>query len=121
MRAFLTLILLVASIAGTPAAEIRNGAIMQVKPNSIWFEQATQLAEWQRLRKRRDAVAFEAYQKSELSERQAWQFINPLTVRILSHEPAKNRVHVKMKTKGRWPTPTGISTQNSLQPRALRR
>ena len=64
MRAFLILLLLVTSIAASRAAEI--GAIVVVKPNSIWFEDAVKLTEWQRLRKSSGTVAFMSYQKISL-------------------------------------------------------
>jgi hypothetical protein len=116
MRSFLGLLLLVASLAASLAAEIGKGAIMQVKPNSIWFEEARQLAQWQEKKKSGDAAAFTAYQEKILSAREAWQFINPLTVRILRYEPAKHRVYVKMKTDGRM-----ADTDWFLDPDALRR
>ena len=116
MRAFPTLLLLVISVSASLASEIREGATMQVKPNSIWFGEANQLAEWQRKKKSGDAAAFESYQEKVLSAREAWQFTNPLTVRILRYEPAKNRVHVKMKTEGRM-----AGTDWFLDPSALRR
>ena len=116
MRAPPALLLLAVSVAGSLAGEIRNGATMQVKPNSIWFEEAEQLAEWQRRKKSGGAAAFASYQEKILSAREAWQFINPVTVRILRHEPAHNRVYVKMKTKGRM-----AGTDWFLDPSALRR
>jgi hypothetical protein len=116
MRAFLSLLLLVASMAGSLAAEIRKGATMQVEANSIWFEEAEQLAQWQQKKKRGDAAAFKTYQENILREREAWQFINPVPVRILRYEPAKNRVYVKMKITGRM-----AGTEWFLDPSALRR
>jgi hypothetical protein len=87
----------IASFAG----EIRKGATTQVKPNSIWFEDAAKSAHWQQLKKSGDAAALTSYQDEVLSHRDAWQFINQLTVKILSHERGKNQVKVEMKTPGR--------------------
>jgi hypothetical protein len=101
MRAFLTLLFLVASITASGAAEISKGAIMVVRPNSIWFEDAAKLTEWQQLRKSSGTVAFMSYQKSILSGRQALQFINPRSVRILGYERRKNQITVEMKSEGR--------------------
>jgi hypothetical protein len=42
-----------------------------------------------------------SYQEEVLGNRDAWQFINPLTVKILSYKPRENRVDVEMKTSGR--------------------
>ena len=116
MRAALALFVLAACTVSALAGEIRAGATMQVKPNSIWFEEAAQLAKWQRIQKSRRAASLVAYQKRVLGRREAWQFINPLTVRILRYEPAKSRVHVKMKTEGRM-----AGTDWFLDPNALRR
>lgn len=102
MRAFLTLLLLLAtSIAPSLAAEFTTGATMHVKPNSIWFEDAAKLAEWQQKKKTSKGAAFANYQRSLLSGREAWQFINPMTVKVLGYERAKNQVAVEMKTTGR--------------------
>lgn len=116
MRALLALLFLMVSVVTSLAGEIRSGATMQVKPNSIWFEEAEQLAEWQRRKKIGDAAAFASYQEKIRSAREAWQFINPVTVRILRYEPAKNRVYVKMKTEGRM-----AGTDWYLDPGALKR
>jgi hypothetical protein len=83
------------------AGEIRKGATTQVKPNSIWFEDTAKLAQWQQLKKSGDSAALTSYQDEVLSHRDAWQFINQLTVKILSYERGKNQVKVEMKTPGR--------------------
>jgi hypothetical protein len=101
MRALLALLILFASVIGSPAAEIRKGATMQVRANSIWFQEEAQLARWQQLKKAGDAKALEKYQEELLSERDAWQFLNQLTVKIISYDRAKNLVNVQMREKGR--------------------
>ena len=84
------------------AADIRASAIMQVKPNSIWFDEAADLAQWQELKKKGEEPALAAYEKSKLGSRDAWQFINPLTVKVLGYQQRDNQVAVEMKTKGRF-------------------
>ena len=101
MRALLALLFLAVSGAGSFAAEISKGAIMVVKPNSLWFEDAAKLTEWQHLRKSSGTVAFMSYQRNILSGRQAWQFINPRSVKILGYERRKNQITVEMKSEGR--------------------
>jgi hypothetical protein len=101
MRTCLALFVLVASSLACFAGEIRVGAAMQVKPNSIWFEEADQLARWQRLKKRADPKLLGSYQKKILSAREAWQFIYQQSVKILAYEPRINRVSVEMTTEGR--------------------
>ncbi len=83
------------------AGEIRAGAAMQVKPNSIWFQDSGLLARWQALKKSGDEKALAAYQEQALHERDAWQFINRQPVKILKVEPEKNRVEVEMTGPGR--------------------
>jgi hypothetical protein len=114
MRALLIALVLVASIAESVAAEISKGAIMVVRPNSIWFEDAAKLTEWQQLRKSSGAAAFMSYQKSILSGRQAWQFINPRSVKILGYERRKNQVTVEMKSEGRLQGSTWLLDANAL-------
>lgn len=87
--------------SGSFAGEIRKGATIQVRPNSIWFEDTAKLTKWQQLKKSGDSAAWTSYQDEVLSERDAWQFISPLTVKILSFDRVKNQVHVEMKTPGR--------------------
>ena len=83
------------------AAEIRKGATMQVKANSIWFQDTAKLSHWQQLKKSGNSKALEAYQEKELGDRDAWQFGNQLTVKIVGYDGAKNQVNVEMKTPGR--------------------
>jgi hypothetical protein len=92
--------LLISSI-GCVAGEIRAGATMQVRPNSIWFQDADKFAHWQRLKRRGNSTALASYQDKVLSNRDAWQFINQLRVRVLRFEPGKHRVNVEMRTEGR--------------------
>jgi hypothetical protein len=93
----LVLALAITSLAG----EIRKGATMQVKPNSIWFQKVNELSHWQRIKKSGDAKALEGYQEKEMSERDAWQFTTQLTVKIVSYDVANHQVTVEMKTPGR--------------------
>ena len=95
------LLLAVALSADSLAGEIRKGTTAQVKPNSIWFQEAAKLAHWQQLKRSGDAATLKSYEDDVLSHREAWQFLNPLAVKILNHEPGKNRVKVEMKTPGR--------------------
>ncbi len=101
MRALLSLLFLVALSAGAFAADITKGAAMEVKPNSIWFQDGKQLAQWQNLKASGNAAALAAYDTKVLGNRDAWQFINPLKVKVLDFEPAKHRVHVEMTDEGR--------------------
>ncbi len=86
---------------GAHAVEIRRGATMEVKANSIWYEDADKLARWQELKKSGKSAAFKSYQKETMRRREAWQFINQTTVTILGYEPATNQVKVEMQTTGR--------------------
>ena len=83
----LTLFILLAFSLGCFAGEIRKGATMQVKPDSIWFEDAAKLTRWQQLKKSKNSRALVSYQDKVLSNRDAWQFTNELTVEVLTYEP----------------------------------
>jgi hypothetical protein len=72
-----------------------------VKANSIWFQNQSELTHWQQLKNKGDTTALAAYQEKVLGNRDAWQFINPLTVKILGYDLAKHQVHVEMTTEGR--------------------
>jgi hypothetical protein len=101
LRGFLTILLLAALATGAIAGPIRRAAVMQVKPNSVWFEDAANLAHWQELKKGGDQAALTSYQEQMLSGREAWQFLKPLEVKILRYEAATNRINVEMRTSGR--------------------
>ena len=101
LRAFLTVLVLVALMTGAFAKPIRKGAVLQVKPNSIWFDESAQLTHWQELKKSGNAAALTSYQEQMLGQRDAWQFVKPLKVKILRYEPATSQVNVEMKTTGR--------------------
>jgi hypothetical protein len=83
------------------AGEIQTGATMQMKANSIWFQDQEKFAHWQRLKRGGDAAALASYQEEARSQRDAWQFIERLAVRILIYEAGENKVRVEMTTPGR--------------------
>lgn len=118
MRKLLTLFIVMAglSVPGTAsfAAELRTGAIVHVTPNSIWFQDANQLARWQKLRRKGDAAALEAYEKKVLGSRDAWQFIYEMEVKIIKVERAKHRVNVEMKTEGRMEGTTWLLDTDAI-------
>jgi len=117
LRAFVTLILLVvASAADCFAGDIRPGTTVHVKANSIWFDEAAKLTRWQRLKKRGDAAALAAYEKKTLGERDAFQFIAQLTVKVLRYDRAKNQVEVQMTTPGRFQDTTWAVDASALEP-----
>jgi hypothetical protein len=99
---------------GSLAGEIRTGATIEVKPNSIWFQDAAKLAHWQQLRKSGDAPALATYQHEVLSNRDAWQFTKPLTAKILGYEPETSQVNVEMDTPGRLQGSTWVLDADAL-------
>jgi hypothetical protein len=101
LHVFLTLLVLVAWMTAAVAGPIRKGAVMEVKPNSIWFEEAAELTHWQELRKGGDEAALKSYQEQMLGQREAWQFLKPLKVKILRYDPASGQLNVEMRTAGR--------------------
>ena len=101
MRALLSPSFLLALGLAAFAGSIEKGSTMQVKANSIWFKNQSELTHWQQLKNKGDTTALAAYQEKVLGNRDAWQFINPLTVKILGYDLAKHQVHVEMTTEGR--------------------
>ncbi len=89
---------------------------MQVKPNSIWFQDAAKLTHWQQLKQGGDASALASYQEEMLSRRDAWQFINRLTVTIRRFQPGKHQVNVEMKTRGRLRGTKWVLDADALEP-----
>lgn len=73
---------------------------MEVKTDSIWFQDVPRLSHWQKLKKNH-SLELASYQEKELGSRDAWQFTKPLTVKILSFDAATNQVKVEMETEGR--------------------
>ena len=116
MRTWLALMIVVGLATAAFAAEIENGATMQVKANSIWFQGDAQLAQWQTLKKAGDAKALAQCQDRLLSNRDAWQFLSPLTVRILRYEPGEQRVKVEMTDEGRLKGTTWLIDPDALMP-----
>ncbi len=73
----LALVALLALGGAALAGEIRVGAAMQVKPNSIWFEDEALLARWQALKTSGDEKALADFQDKALRAR-----------RLAVHQPA---------------------------------
>jgi hypothetical protein len=101
MRPLLSLLLMAALNGSAFAGDITKGAAMQVKPNSIWFQDNGQLAQWQKLKQAGNSQALAAYEKKVLGSRDAWQFTYQLDVKVLDYTPAQHRVSVEMTTDGR--------------------
>jgi hypothetical protein len=102
MKSFPGILSLVLALAITSlAGEIRKGATKEVKANSIWFQEVKDLTRWQQLKKSGNSNALADYQEKLLSNRDAWQFTNPLTVKVVSYDAAKHQVKVEMETPGR--------------------
>jgi len=102
MRVILAAIGIVVFANSCLAAEFAKGATRQVKPNSIWLQDAAEFAHWQGLKKSGDAAALDAYQEKMLSSREAWQFLTQLDVKVLSYDKKRKQVSVKMLTPGRF-------------------
>jgi hypothetical protein len=98
------------------AAQFVNGATAQVKPDSIWFQKPAELAQWQRLKNGGNAAAMTAYQEKMLSEREAWEFLNPLSVKVLGYYKRRRQVSVKMLTPGRFEGEDWILDADSFAP-----
>jgi hypothetical protein len=78
MRAYLTLLVLVVLGIDSFAGEIRKGATMEVKPNSIWFQDAARLTHWQEPKKSGNAPALTSYQHEVLLTGMPGSFLTSL-------------------------------------------
>jgi hypothetical protein len=115
VRGVAILLLAAASAGGAQAAEIEVGGTFEVKANSIWFEDAARLAQWQAERRRVNAKSLATYEDRVLGKREAWRFINPLTVKVLACARAKQQVTVEMMTPGRLLGSTWFLDAGALQ------
>jgi hypothetical protein len=101
MRAcFTTLLALGILTLSAWAADIQKGSTVEVKADSIWFQDVSRLSHWQKLKKNH-SPELTSDEKKELGSRNAWQFTKPLSVKILSYDLASNQVKVQMETEGR--------------------
>ena len=101
MKLRITILVLAALNLCASAGEIRQGARMQAKENSIWFQTEIDLTVWQRFGKVATAKVLESYQTVVIGSRQAWQFTKSLAVKVLSYDPQENQVKVEMLAPGR--------------------
>src|ERR1700733_7301239 len=98
MKTSLTTLLALAILSLSAwAADIQKGATMEVKADSIWFQDVPRLAHWQKLKKDH-STELASYEAKELDSRNAWQFTKPLSVKILGYDVASNQVNVQMET-----------------------
>jgi hypothetical protein len=115
MRSSLAFPILLALAGGCHAGEIRNGAAMRVKADSIWFQDAATLKRWQALKKSGDTAALASYQDGMLKGRHAWQFLKSQEVRIRGTRPNVRRVDVEMIAAGRMQGTTWMLDADALQ------
>lgn len=100
-RILLLLIFAMTLSGGASAADIRAGATLQVKANSVWFQNKAKLTQWQGLKKIGSARALKAYEERVLRAREAWQFLEPLAVQIKSFDAGSGQARVTMTAEGR--------------------
>jgi hypothetical protein len=114
MKSYLALLIWLVFMGAAHAGELRRGALVQVKPDAIWFEDRAKLAHWQALKSAGDARALASYQDGLLQAREAWQFTKPLTVRIRSVAPKARLIDVEMQTAGRLQGSTWVLDASAL-------
>jgi len=114
MRPIVCLLLLAVLNGAAFAADITVGTMMQLKANSLSFGTADQLAKWHTAKKNSSPAALAKYQDARLHARDAWQFLEPIDVKILSYDPSKAQVEVQMKTTGRMSDTTWFVDPSAL-------
>ena len=97
-----SLVVLLSPAVFALAGELREGATMYVKANSMWFESDSALSAWQRDKKHLSPEALKAHQEALLGSREAWRFVSKLPVRIRRYSPSKSEVEVEMLSPGRF-------------------
>jgi len=98
---FVTFLVLLSAGIFAFAGEIREGATVYVKANSMWFQSASTLATWQRDKKHLSPEDLKAHQDNILGSRDAWQFITKQPVRIRRYWATVHEVEVEMLSPGR--------------------
>lgn len=101
MRAFTAVLVLVLMTAATSAADIRKGATMRIKAETLWFEDAGKFARWQRMKTRDDAATIARQEQSMLRAREAWRFEGAQSVKVLDPGVKGGGVRVEMLAEGR--------------------
>ena len=99
--ALFAIVMAAALLSPVHAGKIKVGTKAEIKANAMWFEEAETLERWQRAREAGNAEAFAKLERELLGEREAWRFVDAQKVEIVSHEPEKERVKVKMTAPGR--------------------
>lgn len=112
---FFALFVLSTSASSAFAVDIRAGATMHVKAGATFFqEDDANMTHWQELMKAGDTKAAAAYADEIGAQRDAWQFVNQTTVKIVSYDAANNRVHVELTDPGRFKGTTWLVDPGAL-------
>ena len=101
MKISLVLLLSLSICIVSLGKEITSGETAEVKANSIWFWDQAMLAHWQELKKGGDGKARKAYEEKTLGSREAFQFLKPQPVKVLTYDAGKQQVNVEMTTQNR--------------------
>src|SRR4051812_48995290 len=101
MKTSLVLLLSLSICIISLGKEITSGETAEVEANSIWFWDQANLTHWQELKKGGDGKARKAYEEKTLGTREAFQFLKPLPVKVLTYDAGKQQVNVEMTTQNR--------------------
>jgi hypothetical protein len=90
-----------AAAMADPASSIAVGTTVTVRANSIWFQQREMLSRWQQLKRSGSVEDVADYEHEVLGQREAWQFTNPLTVKVIGYDAEHGQANIEMQTPGR--------------------
>jgi hypothetical protein len=77
--------------------------------------------QWQKLKKRGNAAALTSYQEQKLHNRDAWQFLSPVEVKILGYTRKTHQASVETLSEGRMQgTQWVLDAGTVMQKRAAR-
>jgi hypothetical protein len=99
-----------------PVASPTVGATVTVRPGLIWFQDQDALSRWQKLKRAASVEDLADYEHQVLSQREAWQFTNPLDVKIAGFDAERGQANVEMLTPGRMQGTTWFLDASALAP-----
>jgi hypothetical protein len=97
-----------------PVASPAVGTTLTVRPGLIWFQDQDALSRWQKLKRAASVEDLADYEHQVLSQREAWQFTNPLDVKIVGYDAERGQANVEMLTPGRMQGTTWFLDTSAL-------
>ncbi|QUS37817.1 hypothetical protein RPMA_02260 [Tardiphaga alba] len=102
MRALVSILLLIASpVASHGTSAYRSGTVIDIKANTLLFQDQTTASTWRKLKAGRDERLLLDFERSVIATRTAWSFTRTVSTKVLRYDPAKPYLQVKLTSDGR--------------------